>query len=191
MPKSFLTILALAFMALFVFNACGGKNAASAAANNSTRAPKATVQSSAAQNAQPTLPSVTNGENGGEGGTEAALVTYADAAQHFSIGYPGPWTRDTTVKQGVKFVGGDDSLTPAFLTLPQGQSAMAFAQNDSSLNALPQYKQIGLAASTAVKDAIVLGFEAQGKSAITGKTLTERQPPRLWARWFRWRAQKN
>ena len=49
----------------------------------------------AASSSQPALPAVNNGEAGGEaGGVEAALVTYSDAAQGFSIGYPGPWSQD-------------------------------------------------------------------------------------------------
>jgi len=38
--------------------------------------------------------------------------------------------------------------------------------------AFPGFKQLSLAASTEVKDAIILGFEATGTSAVTGKTYT-------------------
>lgn len=86
---------------------------------------------SSAANAQSTLPAVSNGEGGGGGeaggGVEAALVTYSDATQGFSIGHPGPWTQDTSVTHGVKFVGGDHSLTLEFVIPPAGTDAMTYA----------------------------------------------------------------
>jgi hypothetical protein len=117
------------------------------------------------------------GEAAGEGeGAEAPLVTYTDAVQGFSIGYPQPWTQDTTVTAGLKFTGGDDSMTLEFVTPPTGGDVMAYAKNDATN--LPatfaDFKQVGLAASTEVKDAIVLGFEASGTSTVTGKTYTAR-----------------
>ncbi|MGA9350100.1 MAG: hypothetical protein WBW48_15040 [Anaerolineae bacterium] len=124
---------------------------------------------------QPTRPVANNNEGGSEeGGVEAALVTYSDAAQGFAIGYPSPWTRDNSVTHGVKFVGGDDSLTLEFVTPPVGMDAMTYAQNDVAAvaTAFPGFKQLSLAASTEVKDAIILGFEATGTSAVTGKTYT-------------------
>jgi len=123
-------------------------------------------------NGQPALPSVNNGENGGEGGVEAALVTYSDSAQGFAIGHPGPWTQDTTVTDGVKFVGGDDWMTLEFVT---GTDAMAYSQNDVAAvsAAFPGFKQVGdIKASTEVKNAIILGFTSDGKSAVTGKAFT-------------------
>jgi hypothetical protein len=123
----------------------------------------------------PTRPAVSNGENGGEGGSaEAALVTYSDTAQGFSIGYPGPWTQDKSVTKGVKFVGGDSSLTLEFVTPAKGTTAMAYAQSDVAAvsAAFPGFKQLNLNASTEVANAIVLGFEANGTSAVTGKTFT-------------------
>ena len=72
----------------FILSACG--------ANNSSPAIS-------------TFPVVAIAEGGGEGGgAEAALVTYTDVAQGFSISYPQPWTQDPSVTSGVKFVGGDD-----------------------------------------------------------------------------------
>lgn len=125
-------------------------------------------------NAQPTLPAVANGENGGEGGVEAALVTYSDAAQGFAIGHPGPWTQDTSVTNGVKFVGGSDSLTLEFVTPPAGTDAMSYAKSDITAvtAAFPGFKQIDLKASTEVQNAIILGFSADATSAVTGKTFT-------------------
>lgn len=119
----------------------------------------------ASNNAQP------EGE-GEEGGVEAALVTYSDSTQGFAIGYPGPWTQDTTFTNGVKFVGGDDWMTLEFVT---GTDAMAYAQSDVAAvtAAFPGFKQLGdITASTEVKNAIILGFTADGKSAVTGKTFT-------------------
>lgn len=116
------------------------------------------------------------GEGGeaGEGGVEAALVTYSDSAQGFAIGYPSPWTQDTSVTEGVKFVGGDDYFTLEFVTPPAGTNVMDYAQSQVAAvtAAFPGFKQIDLKASTEVKDAVILGFTADGKSAITGKTFT-------------------
>ena len=125
---------------------------------------------------QPALPAVNNGEGGGEeGGVEAALVTYSDAAQGFSIGYPGPWSQDKSVTEGVKFAGGDDWFTLSFVTPPAGTDVMTYAQNDvANVSAnFPGFKQVGdIKASTEVKDAVILGFTADGTSAVTGKAFT-------------------
>ncbi len=145
--------------------ACGGQPAASTAHN----------AASAAKSAAPTaLPSVNNGEAGGEGGVEAALVTYADAAQGFAIGHPGPWTQDKAVTKGVKLVGGDDSMTLEFVTPAAGTSALDYATADVTAvsAAFPGFKQLSLAPSTEVKKAIILGFTANGVSAVTGKAFT-------------------
>jgi hypothetical protein len=129
----------------------------------------------ATSSSQPTLPAVNNSESGGEaGGVEAALVTYSDAAQGFSIGYPGPWSQDKSVTEGVKFVGGDDWFTLSFVTPPAGADVMTYAQNDVAnvSAAFPGFKQIDLKASTEVKGAVILGFTADGTSAVTGKSFT-------------------
>ena len=130
---------------------------------------------SVAQSAAPTaLPAVNTGEGGGEGGVEAALVTYADAAQGLAIGHPGPWTQDTSVKTGVTFMGGNDSMTLEFVTPAVKTDAMAYAQQDVATvqAAFPGYKQLSLAPSTEVKNAVILGFEANGVSKVTGKAFT-------------------
>jgi hypothetical protein len=121
-----------------------------------------------------TLPGVSNGETGGEGGVEAALVTYSDAAQGFSIGYPSSWTQDTKFTNGVKFIGGDSWMTLEFVTPPASTDAMTYAQNDVTTvtSAFPGFKQISLAGSTEVKNAIILGFTSQGTSDVTGKPFT-------------------
>ena len=129
----------------------------------------------AACGARSTAQPAVGGEGGGEGGgVEAALVTYSDSTQGFAIGHPGPWTQDTSFTNGVKFVGGDDYMTLEFDTPPSGTDAMTYAQNDVAAvtAAFPGFKQIDLKASTEVKDAIILGFTADGKSAVTGKTFT-------------------
>jgi hypothetical protein len=125
-------------------------------------------------NTQATLPAVTNGENSGEGGVEAALVSYSDVTQGFSIGHPGTWTQDTSFTNGVKYVGGDDWMTLEFVTPATGTDAMTYAQNDVAAvtAAFPGFKQLSLQASTEVKNAIILGFTADGKSTVTGKTFT-------------------
>jgi len=114
------------------------------------------------------------GEAGSEGSVEAALVTYSDAAQGFSIGYPNNWTQDTTFTKGVRFAGDDSSMTLEFVTPPAGTDAMAYAQNDVAAvsAAFPGFNQLSLAASTEVKNAIILGYNATGTSTITSKTFT-------------------
>jgi len=114
------------------------------------------------------------GEAGGEGGVEAALVTYTDASQGFSIGHPGTWTQDTAFTNGVKFVGGDDWITLEFVTPPAGTDVIAYAQNNVTAvsSAFPGFTQLTLAASTEVNNAVVLGFTANGTSTVTGKAFT-------------------
>jgi len=121
-----------------------------------------------------TKPAQPAGENGGEGGVEAALVTYSDLAQGFAIGHPGPWTQDPSLTNGVKFVGGDDYMTLDFVTPPAGIDALTYAQNEVTAvtAAFPGFKQIDIKASTEVKNAIIFGFYADGKSGVTGKTFT-------------------
>ena len=112
---------------------------------------------------------------GGEGGVEAALVTYSDSAQGFAIGHPGTWSQDTSFTKGVKFIGGDDWMTLEFVTPPAGTDAKTYAQNDvaAATAAFPGYKQLGdIKASTEVTNAIILGFNSDGTSAITGKAFT-------------------
>ena len=109
---------------------------------------------------------------GGEGGVEAALVTYSDSAQGFAIGHPGPWTQDTSFTNGVKYVGGDDWMTVEFVN---GTDAKAYAQSDVAAisAAFPGFKQLGdITVSKEVKNAVILGFNADGKSSVTGKTFT-------------------
>jgi len=123
--------------------------------------------------AKPATP-VAGGGEGGEGGVEAALVTYSDSAQGFAIGHPGTWTQDTSFTNGMKFVGGDDYMTVEFVTPPAGTDAMTYAQSDVAAvaAAFSGFKQIDIKASTEVKKAIIFGFNADGKSSVTGKTFT-------------------
>lgn len=147
MKKRIQILVLLILVAVTALTACGGKTASN--------------------NAQPTQPA---GE-GGEGGVEAALVTYSDSTMGFAIGHPGTWTQDPSFTNGVKFVGGDDWMTLEFVT---GTDAMTYAQSDVAAvtAAFSGFKQIDLKASTEVKNAIILGFTADGKSAVTGKTFT-------------------
>jgi len=111
---------------------------------------------------------------GGEGGVEAALVTYSDSAQGFAIGHPSPWTQDTSFTNGVKFVGGDNWMILEFVTPSAGTDAMTYAQSDVTAvtSAFPGFNQIDIKASNEVKNAVILGFTADGKSSVTGKTFT-------------------
>lgn len=108
---------------------------------------------------------------GGEGGVEAALVTYTDAKAGFSIGHPGTWSQDTSFGAGVKFVGGDDSMTVVIANLPEGVDIKGFATKDAATVASDYkgFKQLGLNASKDIKGAFILGFAADGKSTVTGK----------------------
>ncbi len=119
-------------------------------------------------------PAGESGGTGGEGGVEAALVTYTDAVQGFSIGHPGTWTQDTAFTSGVKFVGGDSWMTLEIVTPPAGTDGMTYSQNDVTAvsSAFPGFTQLSLAASTEVNNAVVLGFTANGTSTVTGKTFT-------------------
>jgi hypothetical protein len=177
-------MLALAMLvATIILAACGGQSAQPTVSILPTQASTNIQPTQAGSNVQPnlptpdiqpTLPSAPNAENGGEGGVEAALVTYSDVAQGFAIGHPGPWTQDTSITAGVKFVGGDDYMSLEFVTPSAGTDAITYAQSDVAAvtAAFPGFKQIDLKASTEVKDAIILGFTADGKSAVTGKTFT-------------------
>ncbi len=111
---------------------------------------------------------------GGEGGVEAALVVYSDAGQQFSIGHPGPWTRDTSFKGAIKFAGGDDSMTLELVRLQGGMSLAAYAEADAKALAshIPGFRSLGIKASPDIRGSIILGFEATGTSLVTGKAYT-------------------
>ena len=109
---------------------------------------------------------------GGEGGVESALVVFSDSAQGFSIGHPGTWSQDVSFTGGVKFVGGDSWMTLEIVTPAASTDVMTYAQGDVTAvtAAFQGFKQIDLKASTEVKDAVILGFTADGTSTVTGKT---------------------
>jgi hypothetical protein len=125
----------------------------------------------AACSGQPTPPV---GEAGGEGSVEGALVTYADASHGFSIGHPSTWTQDTSFANGVKFVGGDGSMSLELVVPSSQMDVMTYAKNDvAAVSAVfPGFNQLSLAASTEVDNAVVLGFTADDISTITGKPFT-------------------
>lgn len=112
--------------------------------------------------------------DGGEGGVEAALVTYSDASQKFSIGHPGPWSRDSAFKGAVKFAGGDDSMTLELIQLEAGMSITSYAEHDAKTlaSSVQGFRSLGIAASRDIRSAIILGFEASGSSLVTGKSYT-------------------
>ena len=151
--------VALAALAGALLSACGG----------SAKAPEAPAAPPAA--AAPDAAGAQEGE-----GVEVALVTYADSSQGFSVGYPGTWTQNPAVKDGVQFDGGDDRMRLEFVSAPDPSDPLAYAKSDlAALGGLfPGFKQLGLGASTEVEKAVVLGFEASGTSSVTGKTYTAR-----------------
>ena len=131
--------------------------------------------------AQPTQTAAASGDTTGGGevgggvpGVEGTLVTFSDASRGFAIGHPGTWTQDPAVTKGVKFAGGDSSMLLEFVTPPAGQDAMTYAKNDVAAvtAAFPGFRQLSLAPSTEVQNAIILGYEANGTSAVTGKAFT-------------------
>lgn len=142
--------------------ACAGQAPQPAATNNQSPAPTPT------NSAPPVL------ENGGEAGVEAAMVTYSDSTQGFSIGHPSSWSQDKSLTSGVKFTGGDDHMTLEFVTPPAGSDVMTYAKNDVApvTAAFPGFTQLSLAPSTEVAGAVILGFNASGTSAVTGKAFT-------------------
>ena len=155
--------------------ACGGPSLVAPTASGPTKA--SSVAANAVQ-ATP-IPAATTAPVGevagveGSGG-EAALVTYADATQGFAIDYPKPWTKDPAVTDGVKFVG-DGTFTLAFFKATVND-VLAFATADAKTFAAsqPGFKQVGLAASTEVSNAVVLAFEATGTSNVTSKSFGAR-----------------
>lgn len=132
----------------------------------------ACAQSVSTGSNNPTVAVTNNGENNSEGGVEAALVTYSDSTQGFVIGHPSTWTQDPSFSNGVKFIGGDEWMTLEFVTPPVGSDPLTYAQNDVPIvtAAFPGFKLLDIHASTEVKNAVVMGFTSNGKSAVTGKT---------------------
>lgn len=182
MFKNKLKVLLVLVLVSILAVACGGKSGAPVsnggakpAASVSKVKPRATA--APANQIKPTLPTVSNTDTPGPGeaaGVETALVTYSDLSQKFAIGHSASWTRDSSVKKGVKFVSGDVSMKLEIVTPHAGMKAMAYAQSDAPAvsAAFPGFKQLSLAASTEVQNAIILGFTANGKSLASGKTFT-------------------
>ena len=139
------------------------------AAPAATLAPGVTLPASTAP--APTAAPKATTDGGGEGGVESALVTYSDAAQGFAIGHPGNWTQDPAVTQGVKFAGGDSYMVLEFAKLASGVDVLAYAKSDvpAVSAAFPSFKQLSLAPSTEVQNAIILGYEAAGASPVTDR----------------------
>ena len=109
--------------------------------------------------------------DGGEGGVEAALVTFTDARAGYSIGHPGTWTQDTSAKEGIRFVGGDDSLTAVIRTLPAGLTVLEFAKKDSPTvgRGFTGFQHLYFKRSIDIRGAWILGFSADESSVVTGK----------------------
>ncbi len=155
-----LTISCCSLMLLFVLTACGGTSGS--------------VQSTGGSGT-PVSDTANTAPEGGTGG-EGSFTTYTDVRQKFSVRRPNTWIQDTATTNGAKFVGGDDVLTVEFPTTPGGTDLMTYAKNDASTfsKTLSGFKQVLLAPSTDVSNAVVLGFESSGTSAVTGKTYTAR-----------------
>jgi hypothetical protein len=183
--NAFLTTSILA--TVLILTACG--NSISPATTGKTRltpaagakpggAPASTIV--ATLPVQPTAQGATSAAGseaaGGEAaGGEAALVAYINTQQGFSIDRPASWTQDTSAKDGVKFAGGDGVMTLVFVK-PNVKDVLTYATNDAGQFAAsqPNYKQVGLAPSTEVANAVLLGFETAGTSQVTGKAYPAR-----------------
>lgn len=109
--------------------------------------------------------------DGGEGGVEAALVTYRDVKAGISIGHPATWSRDPSLTNGIRFVGGDDTLEVRVLSASAGTDIKTFARNNEATlsREFSSFKKIALKASPEIRGAWIVGFEAADKSQITGK----------------------
>lgn len=155
-----LTISCCSLILLFVLTACGGTSGSTSSTGGS---------------GTPVGDTANTAPEGGAGG-EGSFTTYTDARQKFSVRRPSTWTQDTVTTNGAKFVGGDDVLAVEFPTAPGGTDLMTYAKNDASTfsKTLPGFKQVTFAPSTEVANAVVLGFESSGTSAVTGKTYTAR-----------------
>jgi hypothetical protein len=165
-PRTSRILVGITMVGTLLLAVCGGA---------ATTRPFSSAPTAAVADAAPTTAPAAAGE-GGEGGVEATLVTYSDTTQKFAIGHPGPWTLDASVTDGVQFNGGDDRMRLELVTPAAAADPMVYAKQDLAgvSSAFPGFKQLDLAPSTEVKGAVVLGFEAQGSSAITGKAYTAR-----------------
>ncbi len=103
------------------------------------------------------------------------MVIYSNPQLGFSFERPSTWRQDTTVKDGVRFTGVDESMTLVFVK-PNTKDLMAYASSDARQFAAsqPNYKQAGLAKSTEVANAVLLGFQTTGTSQVTGKAYPAR-----------------
>ena len=157
------------FTAMVVLVGCGVTSPNSAPSTGPAQS-----ASNATQIVTSTDTPVAGSEVGEGGGGEAALVTYADPVQGFSIGYPKPWSKDSTLKEGVKF-DGDGTMTVAFV-MTSTKDVMTFVASDIQAfpASLSSFKQVGLNASSEVPNSVVLGFETNGISNVTGKTYAAR-----------------
>ncbi len=169
--KQYSIILGLVFITALTLSACGGSVA-------TTNKPAAQLTPATGSNTNPPAGAALGGEApaaGEAGGVEAQLVAYNDAAQRFIIAHPANWAQDTSVTNGVKFKGGDETMQLQFVTL-KGGNVMAYAQQDSAALAATYtgFKLVGIAPSTEVTNTIIQGFTAAGTSAVTGKVYQAR-----------------
>ena len=107
---------------------------------------------------------------------DEALVTYSSPDGAYSFQKPKSWTEGKSKSGGVQF-SGRDAFVGVEVKTSAGSDAMAFATKDKATVAKDYagYKEISLAASTEVKNAVVLSFEWDaGNSTVTGKPVHAR-----------------
>jgi hypothetical protein len=96
---------------------------------------------------------------------EFTLTDFTDAARGWSFKRPTSWTQDSSLKDGVRFVGGDEWLTLQIIdskqTPEQFTSSFAVPGGETKIGIKP-FKQGKFSAS-------VFSSRSLGKSSVTGK----------------------
>ena len=98
---------------------------------------------------------------------EFTLTAFSDTMRGWSFMRPSSWTQDSSYKDGIRFVGGDEWLTlQVFASKESVQvyaNALKLPSNESKIGIKP-FKQNQFSAQ-------VLSSKSQGKSSVTGKPL--------------------
>ena len=96
---------------------------------------------------------------------EFTLTDFTDTAQGWSFKRPTSWTQDSSFKDGIRFVGGDEWLTLRIIdgkqTPEQFTSSLAVPSGETKIGIKP-FKQGKFNAS-------VFSSSGTGKSSVTGK----------------------
>ena len=120
--------------------------------------------------ASPTLqngpnPTLTLAQGEAANPAEFTLTDFTDTARGWSFKRPSSWTQDSSLKDGVRFAGGDEWLTLQVVDGKQNPeqytSSLAVPAGEIKLGIKP-FKQGKFSAS-------VLSSSAAGKSSVTGK----------------------